>query len=248
MVGQRERMGIADRRQREKEQRKKEILDAAECLFFSRNYEDVSMEEIACDVELNKATLYLYFKNKETIFATIVLRGIRILEEKYMKCMEKQAPGIVKVVLMGQAYYQFSQEYSDYLRLIHFYGSERFSKENPCTAEIGKGYSTCRLILRDAIQEGIDDGTIRADLDPFLTSMYLMISFMGILSMENKWKLVIEAEGFSYEQFASEFFRFITPAVSSGESSHNTDAKDFAAFGFFLTEPVVTEKRNRKKS
>ena len=49
------------------------------------------------------------------------------------------------------------------------------------------------------------------DLDPFLTSMYLMISFMGILSMEDKWKRVIEAEGFSDEQFASEFFRFITP-------------------------------------
>ena len=52
-------------------------------------------------------------------------------------------------------------------------------------------------ILQDAIREGIDDGTIRADLDPFLTSMYLMISFMGILSVENKWKLVIETEGFS---------------------------------------------------
>jgi AcrR family transcriptional regulator len=213
-------MGISDRRQREKEQRKTEITDAAERLFFSRGYEDVSMEDIAREVELNKATLYLYFENKETLFATIVLRGIEILKEKYRECMEKQVPGIDKVALMGKAYYQFSQEYPDYLRLIHFYGSERFSRENPYTAEIGKGYGTCRKILRDAIQEGIDDGTIRADLDPFLTSMYLMISFMGILSMENKWKLVIEAEGFSYEQFTREFFRFITPAISSGEQSH----------------------------
>ena len=241
-------MGIADRRQREKEQRKAEIIDAAERLFFSRSYEDVSMDDIAREVELNKATIYLYFKNKETLYATIVLRGIQILKEKYTECMEKQVPGIVKVALMGQAYYQFSQEYPDYLRLIHFYGSERFSKENPYTAEIGKGYGTCRMILRDAIQEGIDDGTIRADLDPFLTSMYLMISFMGILSMENKWKLVIEAQGFSYEQFSSEFFRFIIPAISSGEKSHNMDVKDFAAFGFFLTEPVVPEKRKRKQS
>lgn len=241
-------MGIADRRQREKEQRKTEIIDAAERLFFSRSYEDVSMEDIAREVELNKATLYLYFKNKETLFATIVLRGIQILKEKYTECMEKQVPGIVKVALMGQAYYQYSQEYPDYLRMIHFYGSERFSKENPCTAEIGKGYGTCRMILRDAIQEGIDDGTIRADIDPFLTSMYLMISFMGILSMENKWKLVIEAEGFSYVQFASEFFRFITPAISSGEKSHKMDVKDFASSGFFLTEPVAPEKKIRKNS
>jgi len=236
-------MGIPDRRQREKEQRKTEIIDAAERLFFSRSYEDVSMDEIAREVELNKATIYLYFKNKETLFATIVLRGIRILKEKYTECMEKQVPGIVKVVLMGQAYYQYSQEYPDYLRMIHFYGSERFSRENPCTAEIGKGYGTCRMILRDAIQEGIDDGTIRADIDPFLTSMYLMISFMNILSMENKWKLVIEAEGFSYEHFAREFFRFITPAISSGEKSHKMDVKDLASYGFFLIEPGAPEKK-----
>lgn len=235
-------MGISERRQREKEQRKTEIIDAAECLFFSRSYEDVTMNGIAREVELNKATIYLYFKNKETLFATIVLRGIHILEEKYLECMEKQAPGIVKVALMGQAYYQFSQEYPDYLRLIHFYGSERFSKENPCAAEIGKGYGTCRMILRDAVQEGIDDRTIRADLDPFLTSMYLMISFMGILSMENKWKLVIEAEGVSYQQFTSEFFQFIIPAISSGDKSHKMAAKDFEPFGFFLTKSASAHK------
>lgn len=214
-------MGIGERRQREKEQRKTEITDAAERLFFSRSYEDVSMEDIAREVELNKATIYLYFKNKEALFATIVLRGIGILEAKYRECMEKEVPGIARVILMGRAYYRFSQEYPEYLRLIHFYGSERFSRENPYTAEIGKGYGTCRRMLADAVREGIDDGTIRADLDPFLTSMYLMTSFMGILSMEQRWRLAIEAEGFSYDRFADEFFRFIMPAISAGGRSRN---------------------------
>jgi len=237
-------MGISDRRQREKEQRKTEIIDAAERLFFQKSYEDVSMEEIARSVELNKATIYLYFENKEALFATIVLRGIRILKEKYTECMAKQVPGIVKVALMGQAYYRFSQEYPDYLRLIHFYGSERFSGENPYTAEIGKGYGTCRSILQDAIREGINDGTIRADIDPFLSSMYLMISFMGILSLENKWKLVIEEEGFGYGQFASEFFRFIIPAISSGEKFQ--DVRDFESYGFSLTVPGIPGKKKGK--
>jgi TetR/AcrR family transcriptional regulator len=240
-------MGISDRRQREKERRKTEITDAAERLFFLRGYEDVSMDDIAREVELNKATIYLYFENKEALFATIVLRGIGILREKYTACMEKQVPGMVKVALMGRAYYEFSQEYPDYLRLIHFYGSERFSRENPYTAEIGKGYGTCRSILQDAIREGIADRTIRADLDPFLASMYLMISFMGILSMEHKWKLVIEAEGFSYGQYCSEFFRFITPALSSGEKSPAMDDMDFFASVFSFSEAVEPEKKTKKK-
>jgi len=237
-------MGISERKLREKEQRRKEILDTAERLFFSRGYDDVSMDGIAHEVELNKATLYLYFKNKEALYAAIVLRGVSILEEEFRKCMEAEVTGMVKVTLMGQAYYRFSQEHPDYLRLIHFYGSERFSKENPYTSEIGKGYGTCRMILQDAVREGIDDGTIRADLDPFLVSMYLMISFMGILSMEDKWKRVIEAEGFSYEEYSREFFRFIAPAVSSGEKSH---AMDFASPGFFLAGTVVPGKKKGKK-
>jgi len=210
-------MGISERKQREKEQRKNEIIDAAERLFFVRGYEDVSMDEIARGVELNKATLYLYFKNKEALFAAVVLRGIGILQEQYRACMENQVTGIVKVALLGEAYYRFSQEHPDYLRLIKFYGTERFSNENPGTAEVGDGYGTCRLILRDAIREGIDDGTIRADIDPWLASMYLMIAFMGVLSMEEKWKQVIMAEGFSYEQYCKEFFRFMTPALSAGD-------------------------------
>lgn len=228
-------MGIADRRAREKLQRSNEIIEAAESLFFSKGYENVTMDEIAQEVELNKATIYLYFKNKETLFATIVLRGIEILKNMYLECKNKKAPGIVKVALMGQAYYRFSQEFPDYLRVIQFYGSERFSKENPCTAEIGQGYGTCRMLLRDAVQEGIEDKTIRADLDPFLISMYLMTSFMGILSMENKWKLVIEEEGLSYEQFASQFFRFILPAIAFRESSGSMDPNDFEQYGFVLT-------------
>jgi TetR/AcrR family transcriptional regulator len=235
-------MGIAERRKREKEQRREDILNAAERLFFSRSFEEVSMDKIAQEVELNKATLYLYFKNKEDLYATIVLRGIEILKEKFTQCMDTDAPGIVKVALMGQAYYQFSQEYPDYLRMIHFYGTERFSKENPCNADIGKGYGVCRLILRDAVQQGIDDGTIKTDLDPFLTSMYLMISFMNNLSMETKWKLVIEAEGFRFNHYTREVFRFIIPSIISREQSSKLDIRDFAKYGFRLFEDMTVQK------
>lgn len=132
-----------------------------------------------------------------------------------------------------------------FMALLHFVfpGKDRI---NPYTAEIGKGYGTCRALLQDAIREGIGDGTIRADLDPFLSSMYLMISFMGTLSLEDRWKLAVEAEGFSYGQFTSRFFRFILPALASGEKFR--DAGDFEPYGFVLTEPVEPGKNMWKRS
>jgi hypothetical protein len=76
--------------------------------------------------------------------------------------------------------------------------------------------------------------------------MYLMISFMGTLSLENRWKLVVEARGFSSGQFTSQFFRFIIPAISAGEKFR--DARDFEPYGFVLTEPVEPGKKTGKRS
>ncbi len=40
-------MALADRKEREKEQRQRDIINAAEKLFFSRGYDNVSMNDIA---------------------------------------------------------------------------------------------------------------------------------------------------------------------------------------------------------
>lgn len=207
-------MGITERKKREKEQRKKEILDAAETLFFSREYDDVSMDEIANIAELNKATIYLYFKNKETLFSVIVLRGIRILNKMYQECMATQVPGMTKVALLEETYYRFTRQHPDYQRLIKYYGVERFNKENPGFVEIQEEFLMSRSFFQDAVREGIDDGTIRNDIDPFLLTIYLMITLMSVLSLTRPWLYVLDQEGVSHEKFMKEFARFISPAIS----------------------------------
>lgn len=62
---------------------------------------------------------------------------------------------------------------------------------------------------------------------------------MNNLSMESKWKKVIEAEGFSFNQYASEIFRFVIPSIVSREQASNLDIKDFAQYGFTVYEDVV---------
>jgi len=65
-------MTVAERKHREKAQRREDILNAAEKLFFSRGYDNVLMDEIANEVDLTKATLYLYFNDKESLFFFLV--------------------------------------------------------------------------------------------------------------------------------------------------------------------------------
>jgi len=206
-------MGITERKKREKEQRKKEILDAAETLFFSLEYDNVSMDEIATIAELNKATLYLYFRNKEALFSAIVLRGIRILNTMYQECMELQVPGVTKIALLEETYYRFTRQHPDYQRLIRYYGVERFNQENPGFAEIQEEFSMSRRFFYDAVCQGIDDGTIRNDIVPFLLTIYLMTTLMSVLSLTRPWLYVLDQKGISHETFAKEFACFISPAI-----------------------------------
>ncbi|MFW6080910.1 MAG: TetR/AcrR family transcriptional regulator [Desulfosalsimonas sp.] len=55
------------RRQREREQRCRTILEAAERLFASEGYHRASMEQIADAAEVSVGAVYFYFKNKEDL-------------------------------------------------------------------------------------------------------------------------------------------------------------------------------------
>ena len=57
-------MGVQERRAREKENIREEILDAARTLFVKEGYENVSIRKIAAKIEYAPGTIYLYFEDK----------------------------------------------------------------------------------------------------------------------------------------------------------------------------------------
>jgi AcrR family transcriptional regulator len=123
-------MSIADWKEREKEQRRKYITDAAEKLFFSRGYDNVTMDDIAKEVGLTKKSIYLYFKNKESLFFIVVLRGTRILNALVKEYTKRGRTGFDSLWEIGHAYYSFAQKYPDYNRACNYFYSGRFDVEN----------------------------------------------------------------------------------------------------------------------
>lgn len=65
-------MGVADRRAREREVRRKVIVEAAAQVFAERGMDGASMDAIADRAELGKATLYYYFRTKEELHAAVI--------------------------------------------------------------------------------------------------------------------------------------------------------------------------------
>jgi len=72
-------MGIQERKERERERRRQQIMVAAKRVFSQKGYNKATMEDIAGEAELSPGTLYLYFKNKEELYASLSLRILHYL-------------------------------------------------------------------------------------------------------------------------------------------------------------------------
>ena len=60
-------MGIVERREREREEVRRKILDAARELFMAEGYERVTMRRIADAIEYSPTTIYNHFKDKDDL-------------------------------------------------------------------------------------------------------------------------------------------------------------------------------------
>jgi TetR/AcrR family transcriptional regulator len=207
-------MATADRKEREKEQRRNDIIDAAEKLFFSRGFDGVSMDDIAKEVELGKGTLYLYFKNKDSLFFAIALRRARAMHEKMVECVESRATGREKSRKMGEILFEFARQNQDYYRLGCTVGPALFRKtDNEDAKEVLDLMARALLLHRDVLREGMEDGTVRNDLDPLEMAVYLSITSMSVICLDPAWKKGLQAGGISYDQFVKDFLLFIGHAV-----------------------------------
>ncbi len=204
-------MGTTERREREKEQRRNEIINSAERVFFSKGIENSTMDEIAEDAELSKGTLYLYFKSKEELFHAICGRAGKKLLGMFEESIKDKKSGLLKVKSIGQAFYDFSQIYPEYYEVIKRADSMKVCDcENLHEAKKAKeqGEETLGL-LKKCVNEGINDGSIRSELDTEITSIMLYGMSKGVIQIMNE---VIPETGMPLIQdkklFIESFFEF----------------------------------------
>jgi TetR/AcrR family transcriptional regulator len=211
-------MGIAERRRRERRQRRDDILDAAEKVFFAQSFKDATLEEIASRAELSKATLYLYFDSKEDIYLGVHMRGMGRLREMFEEAAAREKTGIEKVRAIGGAYYEFSKRYPDYLRaMIHYEKKARAGDGGQLSAQLHEYGRTVLRLVEEAIRTGIEDGTIRGDLDPSVTALLLWAQCDGVINL-------IHGEGRHLEEFhktnpddlMNDLFAFLRAALVPG--------------------------------
>lgn len=212
-------MGIVERREREKELRRQSIIDAAERVFFSKGMEQATVDDIAEAAELSKGTIYLYFKSKEELYLAIHLRGLDILDKLFTDAIRTGRNGFEQVKAIGEAYFEYYRSYPEYFNALSYYETLAIDYENPdplLEECLTRGDGVNGIVLQ-SIQRGIEDGSIRSDIDPFKVSLILWGQTTGlILFAAHKKELIRHKYGVSDEDLFTFYMEYMIQTLKSG--------------------------------
>ena len=177
-------MSTRARIEREKLQRKNSILSAAKELFWKKGY-GATMDEIAEKAELSKPTIYLYFQNKDDLYVSIVLDGFQDLKERLSKIIDSDEEIEGKLRAIFLTFIDFCMETKEQFRITQFiftdYARRKISQD--LSKRLDENIDEVLGYVVKVIQEGMDQGFLRKDLNPFKLAIIAWRTMTGLLDL-----------------------------------------------------------------
>ena len=174
-------MGTKERREREREALRGEILAAARELFISEGYERVSMRRIAERIEYSPTTIYLYFRDKSEILDEIceqtfarLARSLERIEAKGLDPLEGLREGC-------QAYVQFGLRNRHQYRLSFMVSSQGGDRGEDSRYEGSMGERAFGFLER-SVARCREAGYLR-DIEVAVASQVVWVSIHGLTSL-----------------------------------------------------------------
>jgi AcrR family transcriptional regulator len=99
-------LGIAERRERERQDVRRRILDAARDLFMREGYERVTMRRIADAIEYSPTTIYLHFEDKDALVNALCAEEFQQLLDAFAAAPPPADP-VDGIRQLGLAYARF---------------------------------------------------------------------------------------------------------------------------------------------
>lgn len=154
------------------------ILRTAAELFSNQGYEATSLDMIADQLGMHKATLYHYIKNKEYILHQCLIRSFDDIENVMEAVRDRKSPVIDRLKLFAQRL--AAAQNSDFGRCLVLVGSRPL--EGSAYDDIRAFQRRLDQTVRDLITEGIADGSIKPCHPELFSSL-----FFGALNWVPRW-------------------------------------------------------------
>jgi TetR/AcrR family transcriptional regulator len=207
-------MGIKERKEREKKIRREEIIQAAKKLIAKHGVEGMTMNQVANLVELNKATLYLYFGNKDDLIDAVVHEGLAALEKRYREADQPYPSGLARVLALMKKSFLFYRQHPIYFYALN-HQERRTPGERLNTPHAAKADEIANRLfgtLQESLRQGQKDGSIRSDIDVKQVSLLTYAHIYGVMhsiySKKDIYEDVLHLEPEAIERSALELMAY----------------------------------------
>lgn len=211
---------MARRKKQPQSVHRKNISQIAEKLFMEKGIENTSMNDIANESGYSKASLYIYFKDKEELIAVLVLESMEKLYEYLSKAVNMQGDFYYRYLEICQALFQYHSEYPLYSRMalmninIDFEGTD-FLPEEKDTFQVGEKINE---LLWRFFREGIESGVLKRDINMAQTTFAMWGMLTGVIQLSfNKEEYINRMIHMQQKEFLDRSFKLLYKAISMEE-------------------------------
>jgi len=172
-------MGISDRKARARQRLRQRILAAAERLFLKEGYENVSMRQIARQIEYSPTTIYHHFRDKGELFFHLLESYHGMLLERMDRIYSRGGDPLALLKKGMRAYVEFGLANRSYYRLA-FMSPPEFKAESYMV----KGTKGTALFqtLQHSVDACLAAGRLRR-MDPDLVAQVIWTMNHGVTSL-----------------------------------------------------------------
>jgi len=210
-------MGIAERKEREKQQRREEIIQAAEKVFFTKGFEKSTMDDIAEHAELSKGTLYLYFKSKEDLHMAVARKAIGMLNSITEGVKMVQGNAMEKLLHMGRACVEFSNSYPDHMKAIMTLEGFELQSISLTIEEMQDMIykeSPVGMVIQ-IVEQGVGEKLIRSDIPPPMIAHTLWMQVLSVIRFVIMKKSLFEMLDLSPAKVYESHFELVLNGIRS---------------------------------
>ena len=173
-------MGPRERREREREEIRTKILDAARDLFVSEGYEAVTMRRIAERIEYSPTAIYFHFRDKESLLKELCENDFASLAQQF-NALQKVADPIEKLRAVGLAYFRFGLEHPNHYRLMFM------TPHPPVESQVlhkGNPEEDAYAFLKSIVEQAIAEKRFKREYhDADLISQVMWAGVHGVVSL-----------------------------------------------------------------
>ncbi|WP_421772993.1 TetR/AcrR family transcriptional regulator [Gracilimonas sp.] len=226
-------MGTSERKEREKEQKKLLILEAAEELILEKGLDQLNMDEVAERAEVSKGSLYHYFKNKTDLVLGICNKATNMLAKQISDVLTRDLPGIEMVYTIGATFLNFVRSHPEFFRSMRFFDNLKDTDQlgeseyiEMCQSNMDTSFTS----MVRAIQVGMQDGSINNSYDAKELAILLWSTSHGMVNLaylhQNTPHFhLLEKNKVEMNSLFEGYMKLIGCGIATDESKKDIDSK-----------------------